>query len=113
MVNIVATTIPQGSYNFNFGVPFVIPGYSDSIYHDSGIPDTWEVRIVSPEGNVLVKNTSISFPNPNAAMIFFPIISGDLDKAGRYSYQVMKTTSGVMLKSDVGTFNVEASAPPL
>jgi hypothetical protein len=111
--NLTTDTVHQGSHTFNLGLTFVIPGWTAEVYHDSGIPDTWEVRIVNPEGIMTIKTTGISFPDPAVARIFFPITAGDLDKAGTYTYQVTKTTTGARVKSEVGTFKVEESVPSL
>lgn len=111
--NIASTTVSQGSHTFNLGLPFVIPGYVGALYHDAAIPDTWEVIVINPEGIRLVKTSSISFPVPEKAEIFFPIAAGDLDKAGTYYYQVTKTTAGARVKSEVGNFTVETSVPSL
>jgi hypothetical protein len=113
MANIASDKVPQGSHTFNLGLTFVIQGYTDALYHDSGVPDTWAVRLVNPEGEVLVKTSGITFPDPDTPRIFFPIATGDLDKAGTYYYQVIKTTAGANIKSDVGTFTVETSVPSL
>jgi hypothetical protein len=113
MVDIISDKVPQGSYAFNLGVGFIIRGYNDALYHDSGVPDTWEVKIVNPEGTVLTKTSGLVFPNPAVPLILFPVVSGDFDREGNYSYQVTKTTGGLRLKSEVGIFTVEASAPPL
>jgi hypothetical protein len=113
MANIASNTIYQGSHTFNLGLPFVIQGYSEAEYHNPATPDTWEVRIVTPEGVMLVKTSGITFPVPTSPVIFFPIVSGDLDKAGDYTYQVTKTTAGAKIKSEVATFVVEESVPSL
>jgi hypothetical protein len=113
MANIISSKIRQGSHTFNLGLPFVITGYVGALYHDVAIPDTWEVRIVTPEGVLLTKTSGISFPDPAAAVILFPIVSGDLDKEGIYTYQVTKTTAGAKIKSEVETFEVEESVPSL
>jgi hypothetical protein len=113
MPNIATSIIPQGSHTFNLGLTFVIPGYADVLYHDSGVPDTWEVRVVTPEGVLLVKTSGITFPTPEAPQIFFPITTGDLDRAGTYYYQVTKTTGGAKIKSEVSMFTVEESVPSL
>lgn len=113
VTSIASNIVTQGSHTFNLGLAFVIPGYTGAVYHDVAIPDTWEVRLVNPEGILLVKTSSITFPDPAVARIFFPIASGDLDKAGTYTYQVTKTTAGAKIKSEVGTFIVEESAPSI
>lgn len=111
MTNINSTVIAQGSHTFNLGLPFVILGYADALYNNPG--DTWEVRIVTPEGSMLVKTSSLTFANDAVPTIFVPIVSGDLDKEGTYTYQVTKTTAGAKVKSEVDTFKVEESAPSL
>lgn len=111
--NIASDKVAQGSHTFNLGLPFVISGYSDAVYHDTGVPDTWEVILINPEGVRLVKTSGILFPNPALPIIFFPITTGDLDKAGTYYYQVTKTTAGARIKSEVATFTVETSVPSL
>lgn len=103
----------QGSYAFNLGLAFSIPGYTTSLYHDVAIPDTWEVRIVNPNGVELVKTSSLTFPDPTVPKIFVPILSGELDKDGKYYFQVTKTTSGAKIKSLVGNFTVEGSIASL
>lgn len=113
VTSIASNTITQGSHTFNLGLAFVIPGYIGAVYHDSLIPDTWEVRLVNPEGILLVKTSGITFADPAVPIIFFPIVSGDLDKAGTYTYQIIKTTAGAKIKSEVATFKVEESAPSI
>lgn len=111
--NLLTSKVPQGSHTFNLGLTFVIPGYASPLYHDVGIPDTWEIRLVNPEGILLVKTSGITFPDPAVPVAFFPIASGDLDKAGVYYFQVTKTTAGANVKSEVSFFTVEESVPSL
>lgn len=111
--NIASDKVAQGSDTFNLGLTFVIPGYTDALYHDTAVPDTWEVILINPEGVRTVKTAGITFPDPAVARIFFPIATGDLDKAGTYYYQVTKTTAGARVKSEVGSFTVETSVPSL
>ncbi len=113
MANIASTNVAQGSHTFNLGLPFVIPGYIDALYHNSTIPDTWEVILINPEGTRTVKTTGILFPDGAVPVIFFPVVTGNLDKAGTYYYQITKTTAGAKIKSEVSSFTVEASVPSL
>lgn len=110
-INVASDTVPQGSFGFNLGLTFQIPGFVGTNYHD--VSDTWEVRIVNPEGILLVKTSGITFPDPTLPQIFIPITTGDLDKAGVYTFQVAKTTAGSRMKSEVGVFTVEESAPSI
>ena len=113
MTNIASHQIPQGSHTFNLGLTFSIPGYVGALYHDSGVPDTWEVILVNPEGVKTVVTSGITFTDPDSPVIFFPIASGILDKAGTYNFQVVKTTTGSRVKSLVSQFEVEESEPSL
>lgn len=109
--NLATNTIPQGSFTFNLGLAFELPGFVGSVVHDVAIPDTWEARIVNPEGVLTVKTTGITFVTPTLAVAYVPIVSGDLDKAGIHSYQIVKTTAGARVKSKTAQFTVLPSEP--
>ena len=111
--NLATKVISQGSYNFNLGLEFELSGFIGTVIHDVAIPDTWEARIVNPEGIMLVVTTGITFLVPEKPIAYIPITSGILDKAGTYTYQIIKTTTSSRVKSKTHQFIVEPSEPSL
>jgi hypothetical protein len=110
METLSISTVKQFSYGHNLLLPFS-DLRSDTSSPVSGLTDTWAVTIVKPDGTSLSKTTGLDFPDVDKAEISVPIDALDLNLKGDYWYQVVKTTSGAQVISEVASFTVSASLP--
>jgi hypothetical protein len=108
----------QGGYGYALILAFdfvgnILPTSGGSALKFSNSGDTWEVQIVKPSGQRLIKTTAagVSFPNSAVAEISVPVEANDLDEKGTYYYQVYSTTGGTSVPSTVKSFEIEASLP--
>jgi hypothetical protein len=102
--------LQQFSYGFMLNLPFSYSDASGANVNADG--DTWEIRIVKPDGRVVTKTSSLEFPEGNtSATISMLVAPYDLDVKGTYRYQVTKTSDGSRISAQVGTFEVNPSLP--
>lgn len=89
----------QGSYGFNLTVT---AGFS--LVGSTAV----RLRIKKPGGTIdrTLSAGDFTVTDAEAGEIAYVIRSGDLDKAGSYSYEVRDETAGRLLISETGTFDV-------
>jgi hypothetical protein len=107
-----ASEVQQFSSGFKLLVTFSDDRADKSApVHNAAIPDTWMVRVVKPDGTGYEKTADLEFPDAAVAEIAFPVDPLDLDLAGEYTYQVIRTTASANAMSAVATFSVIPSLP--
>lgn len=102
---LTTTEIRQGSSNFKLCLDFRINGYGDTY-----LGQTWKVKIVRPDGTLLLKTSGLEVLT-DTARICIPIDDFDLIQAGKYTFQVTLLTGGANVNSEVGFFTIESSLP--
>lgn len=103
--------VKQFSHGYKLLLPFE-DLRSDQSEFINGEYDSWNVRIAKPNGEMVYKSgPDLDFPNSAVASIAVPINALDLNQSGTYQYQIVKTTDGIEVASDVHTFDVTDSLP--
>jgi len=109
MIYQTTTNLQQFSSGFRLILPFDYP-LAGGVTAVNETGDTWEIRIVKPDGSQILVN-DYEFPDNSKAEIACLIEPLNLDRKGTYYYQVSKTTGSAVLKTPVRSFEVNASLP--